>query len=346
MHLTLGEVARLLEADLTGDAERTVAGVAGLREAGGEHVSFLANPRYHEEMAGTRAAAVIVAPDYAGPAPCALLRVRDPYGAFVRVLKTFHPEPRPEPGVHPRAEVSPEAELGSGVSVGALALVEAGARVGEGTVVGPQCFIGRGVRIGSACRLHPRVTLLPGTVLGDRVAIHSGTVIGSDGFGYASGSGGHEKIPQVGGVYVADDVEIGANAAVDRGTMGDTRIGRGVKIDNLVHIAHNVVIGDHTIIVAQVGISGSTRVGPRAVIAGQAGLVGHITVGEGVRVGAQAGVTKSIPAGSTVSGYPAMEHERAKRLHAHLRRLPQLAEQVREMEERLRDLETPRGDAL
>jgi UDP-3-O-[3-hydroxymyristoyl] glucosamine N-acyltransferase len=183
------------------------------------------------------------------------------------------------------------------------------------------------------------VTVLHEIEIGERVVLHSGVVVGSDGFGYLTKDGVHEKVPQVGTVVVEDDVEIGANAAIDRGTLGATRIGRGVKIDNLVHIAHNVTVGEHSLLIAQVGISGSTRIGHHAVLAGQVGVAGHVEIGDGAMVGAQAGVSKSVPAGTKVSGYPAMEHDRARRLNAYYRRLPRMQQRIRELEERLERLE-------
>ncbi len=340
MDLKLGEIARRLGAELDGDPEIRITGVAGLSEAGPGQITFFANPKYASEVPGTRAAAVIVPRDYPGPVRAALLRVPEPYHGFVQVLRLYSAEDRVRPaGVHPTAVVDPEARLGRGVSIGPLCVVEAGAELGDGTVLCPGVFVGREAVLGEGCYLYPNVTVREKVTLGRRVTIHSGTVLGSDGFGYARVEGVHEKIPQVGTVVVEDDVEIGANVAVDRATMGVTRIGRGVKIDNLVHVAHNVVIGEHSLVVAQVGISGSTQVGRDVTLAGQAGLAGHIRIGDRAVVGAQAGVTKSVPPDTRVSGYPAMQHDRARRLNALNRRLPDLHRQIKDLEARLRRLE-------
>jgi UDP-3-O-[3-hydroxymyristoyl] glucosamine N-acyltransferase len=261
----------------------------------------------------------------------------------VHVLKQYSAGQSLEPeGIHPRACVDPAAHLEPNVGVGAAAVIEAGARIGTGTTVGAGAYVGRNVAVGDNCLIHPGVRLLHGVRLGSRVIVHAGTVVGSDGFGFVPTGNGHDKIPQIGDVVIEDDVEIGANCTIDRGTLGSTRIGRGVKIDNLVHIGHNVTIGENSVIVAQVGISGSTRVGRGVMLGGQAGVAGHVEVGDGARVGGQSGVTKSVDAGAVVSGYPAMDHDRARRLQAHLRRLPDLSEQVRKLEARLRDLEKGR----
>jgi len=343
MQLKLGDIARGLGAGLEGDPEITISGVAGLREAGPGDISFLANPRYGGDVPGSRASAIIVDSRFTGGFSGALLRVPNPYAAFVSVLKLLRPETRVRPaGIHPTAAVDPAAQVATEAAVGAHAVIEAGARIGAGSVLWPGVYVGRGTVVGRDCELHPRVCLLHDVTLGDRVVIHAGSVLGSDGYGYVSSERGHEKIPQLGSVEVGDDVEIGANVAVDRGTLDATRIGRGTKIDNLVHIAHNVIIGENTLIVAQVGISGSTRVGSWAVIGGQVGVQGHVEIGDGARVGAQAGVTKSVPAGETVSGYPAMNHDRARRLQVYLRRLPALSAEVKRLEERIRELEAAR----
>jgi UDP-3-O-[3-hydroxymyristoyl] glucosamine N-acyltransferase len=247
--------------------------------------------------------------------------------------------------VHPTALIDPAARLGRDVTVGPFCVVEAEASLGDRTVLWPGVFVGRGTVVGTDGVLHANVVLRENVTLGCRVTVHAGSVIGSDGFGYVPVGDRHEKIPQVGTVEVGDDVEIGANVAVDRGTMGPTRIARGVKIDNLVHIAHNVSVGENSILVAQVGVSGSTQVGRDVTLAGQAGLVGHIRIGDGAMVGAQAGVTKSVPANTKVSGYPAMEHDRSRRLTAFTRRLPSMFDRLRELEDRVRALEGRSGDA-
>jgi UDP-3-O-[3-hydroxymyristoyl] glucosamine N-acyltransferase len=263
----------------------------------------------------------------------------NPSLGFARALALLHPPDSPASGIHPSAVISPDATVDSTASIGPLCVVDAGAQVGSGTSLLAQVHVGRDVRIGSDCRLFPQVTLRDGIRLGDRVVVHSGAVIGADGFGYARDGARYVKIPQVGRVVVEDDVEIGANVTIDRATLGETRIGRGTKIDNLVQIAHNVQVGEDTVIVAQVGISGSTRIGSRVTLAGQAGIVDHLTIGDDVIVGAQSGVSKDIPAGSIVLGSPAIPHGEFKRQYASLAGLPALRKLVRAMERRLEELE-------
>jgi UDP-3-O-[3-hydroxymyristoyl] glucosamine N-acyltransferase len=347
MEFKVGDIAGRIGATVVGDGERTVTGVAAVQDAASGDLTFCAKPKYHPHVESTRAAAVIVGEEFRGSSPAVLLRVADPYRAFLSLLPLFVSETPDRPrGVHPTAVVDPTARLGREVSIGALCVVEGRAEIGDGATLAPGVYVGEEARIGGGCYLHPNVTVLERVILGEHVIVHSGTVIGSDGFGYVSDRSGHRKVPQVGTVVVEDRVEIGANVAVDRGTLGETRIERGAKIDNLVHIAHNVTVGENAILVAQVGVSGSTRVGKNATLAGQAGIVGHITVGDGAQVGAQAGVTKSVPSGARVSGYPAMEHDRARRLNAYYRRLPALFEELKRLENRVRELEREREKVL
>jgi UDP-3-O-[3-hydroxymyristoyl] glucosamine N-acyltransferase len=255
-------------------------------------------------------------------------------------VRVFRPDgDRPAPGVHATAVVSPEAELGPEVAVGPHCVVEAGARLGARVVLGAGCYVGRDAQIGDDTWLWPRVVVRDECVLGARCIVHPGAVIGGDGFGFAFDQGRYHKVPQVGNVVVGDDVEIGANACIDRATTDSTRIGDGSKIDNLVQIGHNVVVGPHCIIVAQVGIAGSTELEDHVTLGGQAGLVGHIKVGAGAMVGAQSGVTKSVPAETIVTGYPAVPHTAWKRLYAFLQKLPQLFQRTRELERRVEAIE-------
>jgi UDP-3-O-[3-hydroxymyristoyl] glucosamine N-acyltransferase len=347
MQLTVGDIAEKLGATVEGDALTPVSGVAGIADAGTGDITFCAHPRLAELIPKSPASVIIVDGTYTGPSLAALVRVDDPYAGFLKVLKLFRADtPERPPGVHPTAIVDPSARLGSDVSVGALCVVEDEVVLENGVTLSPGVFVGARGRIAEGCYLYPNVTIREGVDIGKRVIIHAGTVIGSDGFGYLSRSDCHEKVPQVGTVIVEDDVEIGANVAIDRGTLGATRIGRGVKIDNLVHIAHNVTVGEDTLLVAQVGISGSTQIGRKATLAGQAGVVGHIRIGDGAQIGAQAGVTKSIPDHTRVSGYPAMEHDRARRLNAYYRKLPGLFEQIKVLEDRVRELEAEREKIL
>lgn len=333
--MNVGEIVTLCGGELVGgDASVAILGVGSLSEARPGEISFLSNPRYSHQVATTQATAVLVRPDWEGEHACALIRVEDPNRAFADIAVALAPPALAyAPGVHASAVVDSTAEIGEGVHIGPHCVVEAGARIGARSVLLAGCYIGPGASVGEDCRLHAHVSLRAHCSLGNRVWIHDGAVIGSDGFGYAPTKDGRwEKIPQLGTVAVGDDVEIGANVTIDRARFGKTRIGDGVKIDNLVQIAHNVQIAENSVMAAQVGISGSTRIGSRVQIGGQAGLAGHLDVGEGAIIGAQAGVTKSVPAGTFVSGYPAMEHRRATQLQAHLGRLPELKKRVQALE--------------
>ena len=344
MALTVQQIAETLGAALEGDGAVEITGVAGLHEAAAGQVSFLSNPRYTPAVADTRASAVVVGESWKGDCPCALLRVADPDKAFAQLVALLAPPAiTPVPGVHPTAVVADDVVLGDAVSIGAHCVLQPGVRVGDRTAIEPGCFLGHGTQVGADGHLYPNVSMREYTEIGDRCIIHNGTVIGSDGYGYIpeekDGRLVVTKIPQVGRVVIGDDVEIGANVAIDRARFGVTRIGNSVKIDNLVHIAHNVEIGNQTGIVAQVGIAGSTRIGARTIIWGQAGVGGHVSVGSDVRVGGRAGITKDVPDGAHVSGFPAMPHRNAKRLHAHMMDLPRLRERVKALEARIQELE-------
>lgn len=350
------------EAAASESTDPEISGVSGIREALDGQISFLASRRYQSYAAHTRATALIVGPDFvpglgngngpethgtgtngadsAGHGPRFYLRVGNAYMGFVQTLRLFGGDrPARPPGVDATAVVAADVVLGAEVSVGPHVVIEAGARIGDRSVIMPGCFIGAQVTLGEDVTLWPNVTIREGVRVGHRVIIHPGAVLGSDGFGFAQEGGTHHKIPQLGTVVIEDDVEIGANSTIDRATTGVTLVGRGVKIDNLVQVGHNVTLGPHALICAQVGISGSTEIGQHVVLAGQAGLVGHITVGDGAVVGAQAGVTKNVPANTRVSGYPAMEHETALRVEAHTRRLPELSRELKELRGRLARLE-------
>jgi UDP-3-O-[3-hydroxymyristoyl] glucosamine N-acyltransferase len=347
MQMTVLEIAERIGADLEGDGSLPVTGFSGIDEAGPGDLTFCSSPKYAPLLRESAAAAVLVDRGFAGDSAVPLLRVDDPYLAFIQVLRLMEIGPRRGPaGVHPSAVVDPSAVIAPGASVGPLCVVEAEAVLAEGVTLMAGTFVGAGARLDADCVIYPNVTIRESVRLGKRVIVHSGTVLGSDGFGYLTRGGCHEKVPQTGTVIVEDDVEIGANVAVDRGTLGATLIRKGVKIDNLVHIAHNVTVGEGALLVAQVGVSGSTTIGAGATLAGQAGIVGHIRIGDGAQVGAQAGVTKSVPDRSRVSGYPAMEHDRARRLNAYYRRLPSLFDQFKRLEERIEELERDREKIL
>jgi UDP-3-O-[3-hydroxymyristoyl] glucosamine N-acyltransferase len=337
--LTLSELARRLGCRLEGDEALEVHRVAGLADAGPGDLTFFVNPRYHAALARTRATAVILGED-APPAPCAMLRSPHPYLTFAAALELFAPRPRHAPGVHPTSVVAPDAVLGPDVSVGPHVTIGAGAVIGARTVILGHAFIGDGARLGDDCLIHAQVAIREGVTIGHRVIVQNGAVVGADGFGFARRpDGSHHKIPQVGTVVVEDDVEIGANTAIDRPAVGATRIGAGTKIDNLVQIAHGVVLGRHVLLAAQVGIAGSTTIEDDVVLAGQVGVAGHITIGRGVRATAQTGIPNSVPAGAFVSGYPAIDNREWLKASVIFRRLPELRRRVAELEARLAALE-------
>ena len=337
--MTLQELADRLGCRLEGgDAGATVTGVAGLDEAGAADVTFLANPGYAPRVASTRAIAII-ANDRLPSAPCAILRAANPYLAFARAVGLFAPRD-PEPsGIHDTAIVAPGARLGDGVSVGPFSIIEDGAVIGARTRIGSHATIGRGALVGEDGRIGSHVAIHARVTIGNRVVMQDFSVVGSAGFGYAPrGDGTHEHIPQTGAVIIEDDVEIGALTAIDRPAVGETRIGTGTKIDNLVQIAHGVRVGRNVLLAAQVGIAGSTRIEDSVALGGQVGVTGHVTVGKGVQAAAKTGVTGDIKPGTVIAGYPSDEIQSWRKSHAALRRMPQLRERIRELEEKVEQL--------
>ena len=336
--MKLSEIAERFGGVVEGNGDIEITAVAGLGEAGPGDISFLANPKYAAQVATTEASAVIVPNDWGRPAKCALVRVENSDQVFAEIAELFHEvPPPPPPGIHATAVVDGSVQLGEGVSIGANCTIEAGVVIGANTVVSANCHLGYKTVIGADCLLYPLVSTREFSEIGDRVIIHNGTVVGSDGFGYAvQPDGSRIKIPQIGKVVIEDDVEIGANVAIDRARFGKTRIGKGTKIDNLVQIAHNVVIGEHSVMCGQAGISGSTTVGSRCILAGQAGLAGHLEVGDGAIVGAQAGVMKDVPPKDFVIGSPAMPHLQYKKMVANTILLPKLKERIKQLESQLK----------
>ncbi len=332
--MKLATIAAEIGGSLEGDGELDIGGLASLSEAVCGDISFLANPKYTSEIAATSASAVLVNVDWVGECPCALIRVKSADRAFAKVAALISPPPVTfTPGISPTAVISDDALIGTDVYIGPHCVIEPKAVVGDRCVLVAGCYIGHSAVLGTACTLHAHVSVRDHSRLGDRVVIHNGTVIGSDGFGYTPDENGvWQKVMQLGIVEVGHDVEIGANVTIDRARFGKTLIGNGVKIDNLVQIAHNVRIADNAVMAAQVGISGSSQIGSHVQLGGQAGLAGHLTVGDGAVVGAQAGVTKSVPAKTFVSGYPAMDHRKAAKMHAHMMRLPELKKKIRKLE--------------
>ncbi|MEE2994001.1 MAG: UDP-3-O-(3-hydroxymyristoyl)glucosamine N-acyltransferase [Gemmatimonadota bacterium] len=341
MRQTISDIASLVQGDLVGDGTKIIEDIAPFDQANASSISILINARHSSRLDSISAAAVIV-PLEIKKAPVPIIRVASPEQALVTILSTYILSPPPfESGIHPTASVHSTVTLPAHVSIGSHVTIGAHTIVDEHVCIGPGSSIGAHCRIGVGTWLYAHVILYDQVCLGQHVIIHSGTVVGSDGFGYIQGESGAVKIPQVGGVDIGDDVEIGANTTIDRATMGRTRIGRGSKIDNLVQIGHNVIIGDHVTICAQVGIAGSTVIEDGTLIAGQAGLADHIHVGAGARIGGQAGVTKSVPSGVSVSGYPARPHSHARRIEASVNRLPELMQRIQDMEQRLDALENP-----
>ncbi|HSN90171.1 MAG TPA: UDP-3-O-(3-hydroxymyristoyl)glucosamine N-acyltransferase [Anaeromyxobacteraceae bacterium] len=334
MGVPLSDLAARVGGEVHGDGQVAIEGVAPLEEAGPSHLSFFANRKYRAAFEATRAAAVIVEPDEEVPPGRTVLRVRNAYLAFARISTFFHPPAVARPEVAPEAVIHPGARVHPSAQVMPLASVAAGAEVGARTILHPGVHVGEGARIGEDCLVYPNVVVRERCVVGNRVILQPGCVIGSDGFGFAFDPEGegrgprHFKVPQSGIVVVEDDVELGANTCVDRATLGITRIGRGVKIDNLVQIAHNVQVGPLSIIVAQVGVAGSTRLGAGVVIGGQVGVIGHLDIGAGVKLAAQSGVLGDIPAGETWAGYPARPHRDWAKTVAVLGRLVEMRKEL------------------
>jgi UDP-3-O-[3-hydroxymyristoyl] glucosamine N-acyltransferase len=339
---TLRQLADALGAVLEGDPARVIRGVAPLETAGPDEIAFVTHPRFRRAAERTRAGALLVPHDAAGLRP-PLLRVSAPRLALVTLLGLFHPAPLPAPGVHPSAVVARGSRIAADAAVGAFAVVERGAVVGSRVRIHPLVYVGEGVEIGEDTTLYPHVVVREGVRIGRRVIVHPGAVLGADGFGYAFDGETHRKIPQVGGVIIEDDVEIGANVTIDRATLGYTLVGRGTKIDNLVQVAHNVEIGRNAIIVAQSGISGSSQVGEGAVLGGQVGVADHVSVGAGVLLGAQSGVPGDLRGPGPYLGTPARPLPEARRIYAAMPRLPDLLRTVRALGRRVRELERRLG---
>ena len=334
--LTAAEVAALIGGELVGEGAVPLSGVAPLDRAGPGDLSFLASGKYLPEFQQSRAGAVLCRAEHraAEPGPSTRIVVPDPHRALLLVVGSLYPPPPRRPAVHATAVVEPGAVLGADVTLGPYVVVGPGARLGDRVTIMAGSVIGAGVPVGDDTTLHPGVVLYPGAQIGARVILHAGVRIAVDGFGYVPGPGGHTRIPHVGRCVIGDDVEIGANSTLDRGSVGDTVIGAGTKIDNLVHIAHNCRIGARCLIMAQVGVAGSMRVEDDVILAGQVGLAGHLTIGKGARIAAQSGVMNDVPAGASWFGYPARGHREALRAVAALYRLTRIVGQLEELVER------------
>ena len=332
MPVALKELADKIGGECIGDGEIQIGSAAPIETADEGDITFIANVKYTKFLEMTAASAVVIHNDL----KCSrsnIIRHENPHYAFARILDILYPdEPLTKSNIHQSAVIEQSANMGDNYRIGALAYIGHNTNIADRCFIHPRAYIGNNVVIGNNCRIYPGVIIQDDTVIRDNVTIHSGTVIGADGFGYARHKAGIKKVKQIGWVEIGHDVEIGANCTIDRGALGPTKIGNHVKIDNLVQIAHNVEIGDYSIIVAQVGISGSAKLGKGVILAGQVGLVGHIDIGDGVQVGAQSGVRKDIPAGKNYFGYPAREIMETMRMEASLRRLPDLLKRVRKLE--------------
>ncbi|MGD0907490.1 MAG: UDP-3-O-(3-hydroxymyristoyl)glucosamine N-acyltransferase [Candidatus Acidiferrales bacterium] len=333
---TANELAQFLGCTLEGDGSTTVSGVAAPASALASDLIYVESLRHLQQASASAARCVLIAPELA-LAGKTLLRAANPKLAFARAAEWLMPPAPIAIGNHPTAVISPTARLDPDVSIGPYTVIEDEVKIGAGTQIGAFCFLGRAVTVGEQCRLYPRVTLYAGARLANRVILHSGAVIGSDGFGYVVDAGKRRKFPQVGGIEIHDDVEIGANTTIDRGSLGRTEICEGVKLDNLVHIAHNVHVGDNTVIAAQTGISGSVTIGKNVAFGGQAGLGDHCKVEDGAVIGGQAGILpgKIVRSGQIVWGTPARTLEKFKEQFAWFSRLPELAKRIRNLEKRL-----------
>ena len=334
MTRTAGELAKYLGAKLEGDAQAQISGMADPARARASDLIYLDSPKHRERVSASAARCVLARPGVR-LAEKSILETPDPKFAFAKAAEWLLPKPVLPAAIHPTAIIAPSAKLAANVSVGPYVVIEEETQIGAGTAIEAFCFLGRGARVGENCRLHPRVTLYAGAQLGNRVEVHAGAVIGSDGFGYVFGEGRHWKFPQIGAVEIGDDVEIGANATIDRGSLESTHIARGVKIDNLVQVAHNVRIGEHSILAAQTGVSGSSTLGKHVIVGGQVGIADHCKLEDGAVAGAQAGIPtgKTIRSGQTVWGTPARPLEKFKEQYAWFARLPELAERVRHLEQ-------------
>lgn len=338
MKKTLKEIGLLIDGEIVGDEDTVVTGVCGIKEAKEGDLTFVANSRYLPLMNHTKASAIITSKDVKS-APKPIIRTENPSIAFAKMVSLLAPNEVKRPkGIHPTAVIGDSVKLGRNVAIQPYVVIEDNVEIQANTILYTGVYIGHHTEIGRDCLIYPYVIIRERIVIYNRVIIHGGTVIGSDGFGFSTVRGIHQRIPQIGNVIIEDDVEIGANVTIDRARFDKTIIKKGTKIDNLVQIAHNVVIGENSIIVAQSGISGSTTIGKNVTLAGQSGVIGHISIGDNAVVAAQAGVTKTVPANACVSGYPAKPHTLAKRINACVQNLPDLYKKVRALEEEIEKL--------
>lgn len=340
--LTVAELAERLGGTVEGDGGRELTDVRGLAEAGPEHLSFLANPKFVSQLEDSRAGAVLLGGD-ADPQGHTAIRVDDPYAAFARALALFHPQPWPEPGVDPRAAVADDATV-DGATIEAFAWIGPGAVVGPGSWIEAGAYVGAGVRLGEGCRLMPGSVAYAGAVLGDRVWLGPGAVVSGEGFGFAPRRDGHVKIPQTGRAVIGDDVEIGCNSSVDRATMGETVVEAGAKLDNLVQVGHGVTIGAGTLMAAYAGVAGSSKIGKGVMFGAKAGVINHLEIGDGVTLSTQSIALGDQPAGAQLAGTPAIDRRQWLRAVTAFADLPALLRRVRKLEKRVAELEAELED--
>lgn len=335
---TLADIAELVGGELSGDSGKIISDVAPYENAGPDHLTFAGQAKYIKMLDTSSAGAILVPPGTPGET-VNIIRVKNPQLAFIKVLELFHPPSRLPAGIHPNAVIGDNFTCGKDVAVGPGAVIQNRVTVGHRVQIHPNVVIGDHVEIGDDVVIYPNVTILERCKIGSRVILHAGTVIGSDGYGFESDGERFHKIPQLGIVQIDDDVEIGANNTIDRAAFEKTWIRSGVKTDNLVHIAHNVVVGENTVIVAQVGISGSTTLGRNVILAGQAGIGGHITIGDRAVIGSKAGISQPVPEGAVLSGFPGIPHRLWLRVQRVVSKLPELFKQVGDLEKRIQQIE-------
>jgi len=339
MEKTLKEIVAIVGGELIGDETVTIKGVTGIENAQEGTITFIANSKYLSYIENTKASAIVIDASFtiADKFKKNFIKSENPSLIFSKIIDLIMPRNiTQKKGIHATAVIGERVTLAEDVVIHAHAVIEDDVTIGKNTIIGAGVFVGEFTKVGDDCLIYPNVTIRERIYIGSRVIIHSGTVVGCDGFGFIEDGSMHQKIPQVGTVIIEDDVEIGSNVTIDRARFDKTVIGKGTKIDNLVQIAHNVQIGKNSIIVSQTGISGSTKIGENVILAGQSGIAGHLTIGDKAIVGAQAGVTKNVSAGEMVSGYPAMPHMKAKRLNAYIAKLPDLNKKINKMEEDIR----------
>ena len=337
MNFDAQQIADWIGADIIGDPNQIIDHFSAIEEGSDRGISFLANPKYENFLYSTKASVVIVSKDIKlrEPIQTTLIKVEDPYRAFAQLLRAYEQAIKPEyRGVDSSSNIHESATIEESVYVGALAVIERDAKIGSDTQIHAQSFIGRNVTIGERCEIYPGVKIYSDTVIGDEVVIHANSVIGAPGFGFSPNeNGGFDKIPQLGKVVIEDGVDIGSSCTIDRATFGETRISKGVKLDNQVHLAHNVFIGPNTVIAAQTGIAGSTKIGSQVMIGGQTGIVGHIEIGDGAKIQAQSGVTRKVKNNEKIQGTPAIDYNTYSKSYIHFKNLVSLEARVRELEQ-------------